>query len=157
VIHGALAHYFCHYKVGQKFNFARLERGGRVRHARGVGLQVGGLLAVAPPVAVGELVERGHLRTEASALDRQYQSGSVEFRFAQVGSVRHLIVGLAAVPGPPVTGLAVAFGFKQAHAVGDIGWVGRFFVLRQRHRREGQRGRHSRGNKITRVIHVRII
>jgi hypothetical protein len=53
--------------------------------------------------------------------------------------------------------LAVAFGFKEPHAVGDIGWVGRLFVLRRSRRYERQRQGSSRRKKGTPMIHVRII
>src|SRR6185295_2214139 len=46
-IHGAFPDNLCHHEVGDQLDLARLQRGGRIGHAGGVGFQVGLLLAVA--------------------------------------------------------------------------------------------------------------
>ena len=61
------------------------------------------------------------------------QAGAVELGFAQVGAVRHLVVGLAAVARPAVARLAVAFLLKKSHAIGNIGGVGCWLLLTLRH------------------------
>src|SRR4029077_2175286 len=92
------------HKVGNQLYLALLQRGRRVRHASLVQFQVGLALAVASTVAaVSILVEGGHLRVEAPALDGQYQTGAVELGLTQVGAVGHLAIGLPAVTRPAMT------------------------------------------------------
>ena len=59
-----------------QIDLARLQRRRRIGHARRIRLQIGLRLAVAAAVAVGELVERRHLRVEPSALDRHDEAGA---------------------------------------------------------------------------------
>src|SRR5262249_61672227 len=58
------------------------------------------------------------------ALDRLRQPRPIESRFAQVGTVRHLAVHLAAVGRPAMARLTVAFLQIQPHPLGDVTRVG---------------------------------
>src|SRR5262245_40137180 len=125
MVHRTLADHLGDHKIGNQFDLSLLQRRGRIGHAGRVSFQIGLCLAVTAAVAVGKLIEGRHLRIQPATLDRQHQAVAVHLRFAQVGSIRHLIVGFMAIARPAVTRLAVGFLLIQPHALGDVGGIGR--------------------------------
>ena len=105
------------------------------------------LFSVAASIAVSELVESGHLRIQLSAFDHRDQAVAIQLGLAQIRAIRHLIVGLAAVARPSVTGLAVSFLLIEPHAIRKVRRVQHAWcVLCARQRCEDTDGQNDNAN-----------